>query len=205
MVEWEKDFLQVLQSQHKNLLSFVGKIVDAFRAGAKDGLGGRINITAERYLRARLACDPYMDDDHYEQALLHLMIGLEVLLMNGEKGEGIMDKLSYRTARLTGRDDQERESVNSTMKKMYGQRSKLMHEGKLNPKNPKSIPNMQRLCEIARRALAVTIFSGDDPSGSFDKSLRSLVSSDQTQKRFLTLVSNVCQMTDAPRLTPPEK
>jgi hypothetical protein len=205
IVEWESNYVQISQSQHEGLVKFVSKIVDAFRLGDKVGFNRKIGIAAERYVRARLACGPNMDDDRYEQALLHLMIGLEVLLMSQEKGEGIMDKLSNRAARLAGRDDPEREYALQTMKTMYDQRSKLMHEGELNRKNPKSIPNMQQLCEIARRVLAVTMFFGDDPLRGFDKSLRSLGSSNQAQEEFLGLVKSVCLMTDAPRLTPPEK
>jgi hypothetical protein len=63
------------------------------------GFGRKVNIAAEHYVRARLCCSPNMED--YEQALLHFMIGLEVLL-NPDKGE-IIDQLSNRAARLAGR------------------------------------------------------------------------------------------------------
>jgi hypothetical protein len=204
-LEWDKNCLRVDESQHKNLVAFVSKMVGAFPLGDKKDFDRRVNVAAERYVRARLSCGPNIDDDDYEQALLHFIIALEALLMSQEKSEGIIDKLSNRAALIAGRDDDERDCVFRTMKALYNQRSKLMHQGELNRENSTSISDILRLAEIARRVLAVALICGDDPSGSFNKLLGNLGRSDEARAKTLGVLRSVCRMTNAPRLTRPEK
>jgi hypothetical protein len=159
-------------------------------------------VTAERYVRGRLLSDPHEDGDHFERALFQYLIGLESLLMNKGEGGEITEKLATRSAWLAAQDEEERKVASSIVKWMYQLRSRVAHEGILPSYN---VADLQRLAEVARRVIAATISLGNDPPGSFEDLVKNATISREAQDRICEAVKTVCQLTDAPRLTAPER
>lgn len=157
-------------------------------------------------MRARLRCSPYLDESDFEHSLLDMITGLEALLMLGKKDE-ITKTLSDRAAWLAGRDDDERGLVHKIVKKMYNRRSELTHQGILAKKSKVNLQvlaeDLRVLAEISRRAIAACVLLNKDGQGVGYQQFLDVKDSVDAQKKIQNVVRIVCDLTDAPRLSPP--
>ena len=80
-------------------------------------------ITSARWA-GRASTDPIR-----EQAFLHYAIALETLMLPDSDTGGITFRLRLRTARFLVRSQDEREQLSKRIGRLYGTRSKIVHNG----------------------------------------------------------------------------
>jgi hypothetical protein len=128
-------------------------------------------LAARRYLRANEIAGPYAVGDDYEDALLQYVFSLEVLLAARDR-EAIGDKLATRAAWLVGTSDTVRRDVHKAVKKLYGERSSIVHgSGGGNKKAESRL--LEEVRELMRRVL-LAMMALRRAAGSDDECFRLL-------------------------------
>ncbi len=151
----------------------------------------RIKRAARRYIRGIFitAEHPFETDDTREDAFLQYFYGMESLLLaKGEQGE-ISYKIATRCAYLTCLDSNKRAEYFNCVKKLYDNRSKLVHGTKgLNKEF-----SLDKVRDLFRMVFMVTLrFHAKESSDSkWCEMLRGIHVSSRRQKEALELAHDV--------------
>lgn len=142
-------------------------------------------LAARRFLRANDIAGPYaFSADDHEDALLQYTFALEALLAAGER-EAIGDKLATRAAWLVGTTDQVRSDTYRAVKKLYSDRSSIVHGANREGKKRSSrlldeVRDLSRRVLLALLALRQTTASDNEcfdilKAAAFDTSCQSAI------------------------------
>jgi hypothetical protein len=137
---------------------FVKLITSALRSVVKSrscdlkGLADSAPLYVRWRLTDRPGLNPRRDPNQYNEVLLHYVVVLEKLTMLPQEKRDVSPRLIDRVAYLVGRNDNEINGVAHFVKRVYDERSQVVHRRHAKAGAPQI--DLHKLRDICRRAMA---------------------------------------------------